>query len=121
MRVPSVGACECGEGARGRRDSQAWKGVRGMRAWEGAWGMRAREGARGMQAREGARSVQAWEGGRGAGWAQAGKGRLLPKGAPLGVPTQEGHVGKDQELGTGGNCTARAMQYPLERGSHRAQ
>ena len=40
------------------------------------------------------------ERGRGAGWAQAGKGRLLPKGAPLGVPTWEGHVGKDQELGT---------------------
>ena len=26
-------------------------------------------------------------GGKGAGWAQMGKGRLLPKGVPLGVPT----------------------------------
>ena len=53
-----------------------------------------------MQAWEGAQSVQVWKGGRGAGWAQVGKGHLLPKGVPLGVPMQEGCVGKDQELGT---------------------
>ena len=62
--------------------------------------MRAQEGAQGMQVWEGAQSVQVWEGGRGAGWAQVGKGCLLPKGVPLGVPMQEGCVGKDQELGT---------------------
>ena len=50
-----------------------------------------------MQVWEGARSMQVWEGGKEAGWAQVGKGRLLPKGAPLGAPMWEGRAGKDQE------------------------